>query len=254
MLPVFRPSRTTSDPAIWLFFLASRHTPPVVMTHPPLQLLRWGWPWSQPIDQPQDFLEQFLRHRDLGRLEDDVAAMAHDLGADLHEFFPQAGQRPLFYRLRQSQRPHEVTEIVGQRMQLKPDGVGGEGAARQPRPLRSVLSFLDPLLRRAAPVVEGDDALGRARQVGHDKSNRWIKLARMPFDFRHHPARRLPALRLIAEVGVVRPDFDGRTTNRALERMSDAFLKNLIGGEPDCVFVALRLQELVEQVQPKCPL
>jgi hypothetical protein len=61
-------------------------------------------------------------------------------------------------------------------------------------------------------------------------------------------------LRLIAEVGVVRPDFDGRTTNRALEQMSDAFLKNLIGGEPDCVFVALRLQELVEQVQPKCPL
>ena len=28
--------------------------------------------------------------------------------------------------------------------------------------------------------------------------------------------------------------------------MGDAFLKNLIGGEPDCVFVALRLQELVD--------
>jgi hypothetical protein len=57
------------------------------MTHPPLQLLRWGWPWSQSIDQPQNLLAQFLRHRDLGHLEYDVAAMAHDPGADLYEFF-----------------------------------------------------------------------------------------------------------------------------------------------------------------------
>ena len=40
--------------------------------------------------------------------------MAHDLGADLHELFPQASQRPLLDCLRQSQRPHEVCEIVGQ--------------------------------------------------------------------------------------------------------------------------------------------
>jgi hypothetical protein len=54
--------------------------------------LRWGWPWSQSGDQPQDFMEQSSRHRDLSHLEDDVAAMAHNLGADLHEFFPQARQ------------------------------------------------------------------------------------------------------------------------------------------------------------------
>jgi len=107
----------------WPFFPASRHTPSVVMMHPTVPVLRWGWPWSQSDDQPQDFLEQFLRHRDLGHLEDDVAVMAHDLGADLHEFFPQAGQRPLLDRLGQSQRPHEVGEIVGQRMKLKPDGM-----------------------------------------------------------------------------------------------------------------------------------
>ena len=84
-----------------------------------LQSLRWGWPWSHSIDQPQNLLEQFLRHRDLGHLEDDVAAMAHDLGVDLDELLPQARQRPLLDCLRQSQRPHEVGEIVGQRMQLK---------------------------------------------------------------------------------------------------------------------------------------
>jgi len=129
VLLAFQPSRTMSDLAIWPFLPASRHTPSVVITHPPLQLLRWGWSWSQSIDQPQDLLEQFLRHRDLGHLEDDVAAMAHDLGADLHELFPQASQRPLLDCLRQSQRPHEVCEIVGQCMELKPHGVGGERAA-----------------------------------------------------------------------------------------------------------------------------
>lgn len=41
--------------------------------------------------------------------------MAHDLGADLHEFFPEVGQRPLLDRLGQRQRPREVGEIVGLR-------------------------------------------------------------------------------------------------------------------------------------------
>ena len=45
---------------------------PFVMTHPNIQYLRWGWFWSQIVDQPQYFLEQFPRHRDLGHLEDDV--------------------------------------------------------------------------------------------------------------------------------------------------------------------------------------
>ena len=76
-----------------------------------------------------DLVEQFLRHRDLGHLEDDVAAMAHDHGADLHELLPQAGQRPLLDRLWQRQRPHEVGEIVGQRMKQKTRSVGGERAA-----------------------------------------------------------------------------------------------------------------------------
>jgi hypothetical protein len=60
------------------------------------------------------------------RISANVPGMRDDLGADLHEFFPQARQRPLLDRLGQCQRPHEVAEIVGQRMKLKPDGVGGE--------------------------------------------------------------------------------------------------------------------------------
>ena len=65
------------------------------MTHLPRSVLRWGWSSSQPVDQPQDLLEQFSLHRDLGHLEDGVTGVAHDLGADLDQLLSQAGQRPL---------------------------------------------------------------------------------------------------------------------------------------------------------------
>jgi hypothetical protein len=39
---------------------------------------RSGRPWSQSVDHPEDFLEQFLRHGNLGDLEDDVAAACAD--------------------------------------------------------------------------------------------------------------------------------------------------------------------------------
>ena len=67
----------------------------MVTTHPPRSVLRWSRSSSQPVDQPQYFLEQFSRHRDLGHLEDGIAGVAHDLGPDLHQLHPQAGQRPL---------------------------------------------------------------------------------------------------------------------------------------------------------------
>jgi hypothetical protein len=51
------------------------------------------------------------------------------LVADLDQLLFQARQRPLLDRLGQSQRPHEVGEIIGQRMQLKPDSVGCKRSA-----------------------------------------------------------------------------------------------------------------------------
>jgi hypothetical protein len=65
-------------------------------------------------------------------------------------------------------------------------------------------------------IVETDNPLGRARQVGDDEADAGIKLAGVPLNLGDHAARRLPALRLIAEVGVVPSDFDGRATDGAL--------------------------------------
>jgi hypothetical protein len=42
-----------------------------------------GRRWSEPIDPAQDLGEQGSRHRDLGQLEHDVAAVAVDPGANL---------------------------------------------------------------------------------------------------------------------------------------------------------------------------
>ena len=64
-------------------------------------------------------LEHLSRHRDLGHLKGHVAAVAHDLGADLDQFLAQAGQRPRLCRLGHRQRPHKVAEVVGQRMELE---------------------------------------------------------------------------------------------------------------------------------------
>jgi len=55
--------------------------------------------------------------------------------------------------------------------------VVAEAVAGKPGPVDRVLAFLDVLLRRAAPGVEGDDALGGTEQVGHDEPDAWIQLA-----------------------------------------------------------------------------
>ncbi len=42
----------------------------------------------RPVDAAQDVGEQASRDRDLGKLEGDIAAMAHDLSADLDKLLP----------------------------------------------------------------------------------------------------------------------------------------------------------------------
>ena len=57
--------------------------------------------WPQPVNEAQDLSEQRSWDGDLGQLESDIAAVAHDLGADLDQLLPQGGQRPVLHILRQ---------------------------------------------------------------------------------------------------------------------------------------------------------
>src|SRR4051794_2530584 len=94
---------------------------------------------------------------------------------------------------------------------------------------------VDILLARAAPVIEDDDAFSGPRQIGDNESNTRIQLARIPFDLGHNMARLVPALRLIAEAGVVAPYLVGRPPDRAFEQMSDLVLQDRVGRQADRV-------------------
>ena len=117
---------------------------------------------------------------------------------------------------------------------IAPSDVLGNGISRtacgagsrtsQPCPLDRTLAFLDPLLRRAALVVKGDDALSWPRQVGHDEADARVKLTRMPLDLRYDTARLFLALRLIGEAGVVPAHLVRRSPDWTLEQVSDLVL------------------------------
>jgi hypothetical protein len=95
----------------------------------------WYWrrPRPEPVDPAQDLGKQGARHCDLGQLEHDVAAMAHDPGADLDQFLAQRRQRPMLDLRRQRQGAQEVGEVVGQRVQLKPHRVLPKEGTEVPR-------------------------------------------------------------------------------------------------------------------------
>jgi hypothetical protein len=111
-------------------------------------------------------------------------------------------------------------------------------------PLDRALAFLDPLLRRAALVVEGDETPGRPDKVGNNKADARVQLARMPLDLSRDPPGFLLALRLIAEAGkgaaspraaVARPGAcesncsrNGRCGRCLLARHRSSFARSLI--------------------------
>ena len=105
---------------------------------------------------------------------------------------------------------------------------------------------LDPLLARAALVVESNDALGRATHVRHDEADARIKFFGIPFDLGHHPARLASASGLIAEARMTTAHIVRRSFDRTLEQIADPALRNLVGRWPDRVFDPLRLQKLVD--------
>jgi hypothetical protein len=135
--------------------------------------------------------------------------------------------------------------FVGERVKLKADGVGGERAARQPRPFDRALSLFDPLLACAAMVVEGYHAFGRPRRISHDEANARAKLTRVPLDLRHHAARLLPALRLIAEARMEPPHVVRRTPDRTREQVADLVLQDAVARQAYRVLDAFGFKELV---------
>ena len=101
---------------------------------------------AQPGDARQDLPEHPSRHRDLRHLERDIAAMANQL-------LPERRQRPARHRAWQGQGAHEVGEVVGQRVKLKPDLVVAELLAGEARPLDRVLALMKRGDKINAPTI-----------------------------------------------------------------------------------------------------
>src|SRR3954468_406414 len=68
----------------------------------------------------------------------------------------------------------------------------------------------------------------------------------MPLDLGHHVARLVPALRLIAEAGVIAPYLVGWSSDWSLQQISDLILQDLVGRKPDRVACTLGFKTLVD--------
>lgn len=72
------------------------------------------------------------------------------------------------------------------------------------------------------------------------------QLAGVPLNLSRHPAGFLPALRLIAEAGVVATHVMRQSFDRALEQLSYLVLWNPVGRQPDRVADAFGFEKLVD--------
>src|SRR4051812_34307274 len=68
----------------------------------------------------------------------------------------------------------------------------------------------------------------------------------MPFDLGHDMARLVPALRLIAEAGVVTSYLMRWSPDRSLQQMSDPILQHLVGRQSDRVAGTLGFKKLID--------
>ena len=74
----------------------------------------------------------------------------------------------------------------------------------------------------------------------------------MPLDLGHNAPWFVPALRLIAEAGVVAAHFMRRPADRALQQIADPALQDAVGREPDRVADPLGFEELVDLGVGEC--
>src|SRR5262245_13489138 len=120
----------------------------------------WPWWWLRPQfrDEPQNLLEHLPWDGDLGHLEGDIAAVAHDLRAELDQLFLQTRQRPVLDRLRRRQRAQEIAETATPPA-ISTSLVSGPGSARPSGWDRGMVALHG---RRAHPSPDQADGLGPA--------------------------------------------------------------------------------------------
>ncbi len=135
-------------------------------------------------------------------------------------------------------------------MKLKPDFVGLEAPARQPRPFEGVFAFLDVLLCCSTPIVELKPPFIPNRQGRDHITDARKQLSGVPFNLGDNPAWFVPAFCLIGEVGIMAFHLVRWPSPSALEKVSYLFLQNLVGAQPDGIVEVVGFQ-IVEQLRDR---
>ena len=96
-LPTLRRSLIRRPAAQYCPSVDSLSVRPLVATY---EASCWRPSWPRAPDEPSNLIEQSTGYCDLGELEDDVAAAAHDLRSDLDQLLTKSRQRPVLDVLR----------------------------------------------------------------------------------------------------------------------------------------------------------
>ena len=117
-------------------------------------------------------------------------------------------------------------------------------------PTQGVLPFLDPVFHIPSTILDLGHLAGQEPGVGDQKADPGEKLAPMPLDLGHYPARPAPTLRLVAEINDL--DLDavlGRSAYRTTEVRRHQPIQVLVAQQANeigeallfAIFVDLRL-------------
>ena len=207
------------------------------------RLPRGHW---QSLDPPHHCPEEPPRQVTLRQEQPIVPGVLDQTATRFHQPLLQAGERPVVDSLRQHQMPPEVAQVVGDHTQPEPYLVRPKSVAAQPRHLHRLLAFFDPLLRRAALVVEPHHRPAVRLQVGHDESYPRKQLPKVELDLGHHPPRRPPTGCLVEEAFVPHDRLVAWSSHRARQQLRDVPLQAVVGRDADRVLHAPLLQRLVD--------
>jgi len=125
-------------------------------------------------------------------MEPDTPNRLLDPSAHLEQLKPYAFKADLSQLgLSKHMETEKRQELIAERMQLQPKGIGPITVAGEPVPRKIQLKLLDPILALASLVVPGKDLLSPARTVGDHKAD--IAPQGRDLDFDHDPSLPGPA-------------------------------------------------------------
>jgi hypothetical protein len=125
---------------------------------------------GQSLDTRENLPKERRRQVAFGQLQDEVPRVPNEAAAGLEQPLLQARQRPTLDGTGEGESAQEIPELGRDDPQEQPHLIGPEAVTGEPGPVRGLLAFLDPLLRRSTLVVEADDGPVRPRERRDDEN------------------------------------------------------------------------------------